>query len=200
MEAARLEADLVTAENTLQAAQQLLGQLSGENERWRQQVQILEKELSLVPARALISSAYLVYLGGANETVREIQLREWLSGFKLQDYSFKNFLSSEQEMLTWKKEGLPADTLSMENAIMIMNTLRTPLIIDPATQASEWLKNSLKKSNDNVEVLNNQDSKFNTNLELSIRFGKILIIQEVDGIESMLIPILRKDLIQQGPR
>ena len=195
MEAARLEADLVTAENTLQAAQQLLGQLSGENERWRQQVQILEKELSLVPARTLISSAYLVYLGGANETVREIQLREWLSGFKLQDYSFKNFLSSEQEMLTWKKEGLPADTLSMENAIMIMNTLRTPLIIDPATQASEWLKNSLKKSNDNVEVLNNQDSKFNTNLELSIRFGKILIIQEVDGIESMLIPILRKDLI-----
>lgn len=200
MEAARLEADLVTAENTLQAAQQLLGQLSGENERWRQQVQILEKELSLVPARALISSAYLVYLGGANETVREIQLKEWLSGFKLQDYSFRNFLSSEQEMLTWKKEGLPADTLSMENAIMIMNTLRTPLIIDPATQASEWLKNSLKKSNDNVEVLNNQDSKFNTNLELSIRFGKILIIQEVDGIESMLIPILRKDLIQQGPR
>ena len=195
MEAARLEADLVTAENTLQAAQQLLGQLSGENERWRQQVQILEKELFLVPARALISSAYLVYLGGANETVREIQLKEWLSGFKLQDYSFKNFLSSEQEMLTWKKEGLPADTLSMENAIMIMKPLRTPLIIDPATQASEWLKNSLKKSNDNVEVLNNQDSKFNTNLELSIRFGKILIIQEVDGIESMLIPILRKDLI-----
>lgn len=79
-------------------------------------------------------------------------------------------------MLTWKKEGLPADTLSMENAIMIMNTLRTPLIIDPATQASDWLKNSLKKSNDNVEVLNNQDSKFNTHLELSIRFGKILII------------------------
>lgn len=72
MEAARLEADLVTAENTLQAAQQLLGQLSGENERWRQQVSILEKELSLVPSRALISSAYLVYLGGANENVREI--------------------------------------------------------------------------------------------------------------------------------
>jgi hypothetical protein len=49
------------------------------------------------------------------------------------DYSFKNFLSSEQEMLTWKKEGLPADSLSVENAIMIMNSERTPLIIDPAT-------------------------------------------------------------------
>ena len=58
----------------------------------------------------------------------------------------------------------------------------------------------LKKNSENVEVLNAQDSKFNTNIELAIRFGKTLIIQEVDGIESMLVPILRKDLIQQGPR
>lgn len=99
-------------------------------------------------------------------------------------------------MLTWKKEGLPADTLSMENAIMIMNSQRTSLVIDPATQATEWLKANLRKANDNVEILNHQDPKFNTTLELSIRFGKCLIIQEVDGIESMLVPILRKDLIQ----
>lgn len=48
--------------------------------------------------------------------------------------------------------------------------------------------------------MNHQDPKFNTTLELSIRFGKVLIILEVDGIESMLFPVLRKDLIQQGPR
>lgn len=65
-------------------------------------------------------------------------------------------------MLTWKKEKLPADSLSMENAIMILNSLKTPLIIDPATQATEWLKRSLKSTNDNVEVLNHQDPKFNT--------------------------------------
>lgn len=57
-------------------------------------------------------------------------------------------------MLTWKKEGLPADTLSVENAIMITNTEKTPLIIDPATQASEWLKVNLKKASENVEILN----------------------------------------------
>ena len=79
-------------------------------------------------------------------------------------------------MLTWKKEGLPADTLSVENAIMITFSEKTPLIIDPATQASEWLKHSLKQSSENVEVLNHQDSKFNTNIELAIRFGKTLII------------------------
>ena len=98
-------------------------------------------------------------------------------------------------MLTWKKEGLPADILSQENAIMILNTHRTPLIIDPAPQATGWLKQSLKANSEGLEILNHQDNKFNTTLELSIRFGKILIILEVDGIESMLFPVLRKDLI-----
>jgi len=69
------------------------------------------------------------------------------------------------------------------------------LIIDPATQATEWLKKSLMQSKDSVEILNHQDKKFNTILELAIRFGKVLVIQEVDGIESLLFPVLRKDLI-----
>jgi hypothetical protein len=42
----------------------------------------------------------------------------------------------------------------MENAIMIMNAARTPLVIDPATQATEWLKSSLKKEHDNLEIMN----------------------------------------------
>lgn len=132
--------------------------------------------MALVPQRALISSAYLTYLGGENEKVREEVLGLWLSGIKMSEYSFRDFLSNESEMLTWKKEGLPADILSVENAIMIKNSQSTPLIIDPATQASEWLKSNLRKNNENMEVLNAQDQKFNTNLELAIRFGKVLII------------------------
>jgi len=31
-----------------------------------------------------------------------------------------------------------------------------------------------------------------------VRFGKTLIIQEVDGVEPMLYPLLRGDLIAQG--
>ena len=122
-------------------------------------------------------------------------LNEWLQQIRVSEFNFRTFLSTESQLLTWKKEGLPADTLSMENAIMIINTNRTPLIIDPATQATEWLKYSLKQNSEGLEILNHQDPKFNTTLELSIRFGKVLIILEVDGIESMLFPVLRKDLI-----
>lgn len=43
-----------------------------------------------------------------------------------------------------------------------------------------------------------QDSNFLTALELAVRFGKTLIIQEMDGVEPVLYPLLRKDLIAQG--
>ena len=33
-----------------------------------------------------------------------------------------------------------------------------------------------------------------------MRFGKTLIILEVDGVEPILFPLLRGDLISQGPR
>ena len=87
----------------------MLSQLSGENDRWKLQVKSLELEMSLVPVRSLISSAYLTYMGSQNETIREKTLMEWNSALKIQDYNFRTFLSSETQMLTWKKEGLPAD-------------------------------------------------------------------------------------------
>ena len=45
-----------------------------------------------------------------------------------------------------------------------------------------------------------QDSNFSTALELAVRFGKTLVIQEMDGVEPVLYPILRGDFISQGKR
>lgn len=43
-----------------------------------------------------------------------------------------------------------------------------------------------------------QDANFSTALELAVRFGKTLIIQEMDSVEPILYPIIRGDLISQG--
>lgn len=67
-----------------------------------------------------------------------------MSLVRINEFNFRTFLSAESLLLTWKKEGLPADILSQENAIMILNAQRTPLIIDPASTATEWLKFTLK--------------------------------------------------------
>ena len=103
----------------------------------------LEREMALVPMKSLLSAGYMTYLGGENEGSRALNLQSWCGACGVADFNFRTFLASEAQLLTYKKEGLPADPLSMENAVMILNSVRTPLIIDPATQASEWLKKSL---------------------------------------------------------
>jgi dynein heavy chain 2 len=35
---------------------------------------------------------------------------------------------------------------------------------------------------------------------LQVRFGKTLVVREVDRIEPLLVPLLRHDLERQGPR
>lgn len=45
-----------------------------------------------------------------------------------------------------------------------------------------------------------QDPRFSTVLELAVRFGKTLIVYDVDHIEPMMYGLLRKDLEKQGPR
>ena len=72
------------------------------------------------------------------------------------------------------------------------------MLIDPSNRASSWLKNHM--ANQKLEVVNYQDSNFTTQLELAVRFGKTLVIQEMDTIEPILYPIMRKELQSQGPR
>lgn len=71
------------------------------------------------------------------------------------------------------------------------------------SQASEWLKNHLNNpelKGNAVEVTTMHDPRFTTALELAVRFGKTLIVAEVDRIEPILFPLLRMDLDRQGPR
>ena len=51
-----------------------------------------------------------------------------------------------------------------------------------------------------LEVINFHDSRFANSVELAVRFGKTLVILEVDTIEPMLYPLIRRDLYTRGPR
>jgi dynein heavy chain 2, cytosolic len=62
-------------------------------------------------------------------------------------------MTSESKILHWKSEGLPGDSLTLENTVMIFNSSKNALMIDPNTQATEWLKKHLQVKG-NVEMLN----------------------------------------------
>ena len=200
-EAGELKAGLQRAMETLEAAQNLLSKLDVEKDRWSNQMQELDGQLETLPLNILMSSAFITYLGEAPEDERATLVADWSQNMGFRDpFRFMLMMSTESERLTWKSQGLPGDDLSAENAVVILNTRQYPLVIDPATQATEWLLNFHQQKGITVEVTTQQDAKFMQKLELAVRFGKTLVIQEVDKIEPLLFPILRKDLQRQGPR
>ncbi|KAM3875467.1 cytoplasmic dynein 2 heavy chain 1 [Diretmus argenteus] len=197
-EAAKLEAEVTKAQETITAAQQLISQLDGEHTRWNAQMSEIKEELDTLPMRAMLAAAFITYLSAASEDRRRNCQETWMTQSGLQKFDLRSFLCSESEQLIWKSEGLPSDDLSMENALVILQSVACPFLIDPSSRATEWLRTHLQEHR--LEVINQQDSNFMTSLELAVRFGKTLIIQEMDGVEPVLYPLLRRDLIAQGPR
>jgi len=199
-EAEELKIGLKKATDQLEAAEGLLGKLGGEKERWQEQVNSLEHELKALPLNTVASAGFITYLPNLSERQREEMLGKWCAYMQCERFDLKRFMSTESEMLTWKANGLPGDDLSMENAVVLLNSKRQcPLIIDPGTQASSWLKKELSGDKP-VETLTTHDARFTTQLELAVRFGKVLVVEEVDRIEPLMYPLLRRDLTRQGMR
>lgn len=128
---------------------------------------------------------------------------------KASAFDIKRFLSNETELLSWKRLNLPGDDLSAENAIGIVNcsvaALSTPLIVDSSGRAITWLHKYLSNQSNAqtnkkavVESVRFSDARAMNAIELAIRFGKVLVLSEVDTIESVLYPIIRKELTCQG--
>ncbi|KAJ3590901.1 hypothetical protein NHX12_008849, partial [Muraenolepis orangiensis] len=149
-EAAKLEAEVTKAQETITAAQQLISQLDGEHTRWNTQVCEMKEELDTLPMRAMLAAAFITYLSSATEDRRRHCLDAWMTHSGLQR--------------------LPSDDLSMENALVILQGIACPFLIDPSSRATEWLRTHLKEH------------------------------REMDGVEPVLYPLLRRDLIAQGPR
>ena len=181
----------LTLTQVLGAAQEMLEKLSGERTRWDAMMGELNGQIGSMAANALLSAGFLVYLADEPEQTRAQYLQEWSASFiqagllpssgpkvgEIGGFSMQTFLSTEGELLRWKGQGLPTDKLSSENAIVILNAHYTPLIIDPSSQAVEWLKTNLQANGGAIEVIVPHEPRFATALELGVRFGKTLVVQ-----------------------
>jgi len=218
-EALTLKNEYLKTEELINKARNLLQKLSNEKSRWEIQQNDLIVQSQMLPFNSCISASFVTFLGYYNESIREKFTKLWKEILKENINLNKNIFSSEvnlessisniykfmineSEALKFKSQGLPFDNLSLENAITIQNTTRTSLIIDPNSKAIEWFKKFIQEKNQNqaFEVISMQDPKLLTSIELAIRFGKMLLIDDVDYIDPFLVPIIRKESFKQGPR
>ena len=111
-EAERLKRNLSIAGTTLVKAQGLIGQLVGEQKRWKIQARNLHEDVAKLPLRMLMASGFATYLAQTPEDVRAEKLSQWQNITGLSSFSFRRALATESELLEWKVMGLPADELS----------------------------------------------------------------------------------------
>ena len=183
----------------LNRAGRLTSALSDEEVRWRETVEELNQELFAVPGDVLVASACIAYLGAFSIDYRRRMSSEWINECQRLNipssstFDLVHCLGEPYKMREWNMHGLPRDEVSLENGIIVTQSGRWPLLIDPQEQANRWIRNMEKDRN--LIITKITDPNLMRVLEMAIRQGTPVLLEELgDSIDPSLQPVLAKSL------
>ncbi len=79
--------------------------------------------------------------------------------------------------------------------------MKVTYIIDPQDLAMSWLKFFVSKANKkSMDIVQASDFKLGTKVELSVKSGRSLIIKDLYKFEPFLLPLLKKEIINEEMR
>ncbi|XP_054012221.1 dynein axonemal heavy chain 6 [Hylaeus anthracinus] len=201
----KLESEMEVVEARLNRSGRLTSALVDERIRWEEMTHGFDKQMINLTGDTLVAAGALAYMGAFTNEYREELLQLWLSSCNdyniktTENYSLITILADPYEIRLWNTHGLPRDKVSTENAILVTQTSRWPLMIDPQEQANRWIRNM--EQNNNLKICKLTDANFMRILEASIRLGTPLLLQEVgEVLDPSLEPILLKQIFVLGGR
>ncbi|XP_076748967.1 dynein cytoplasmic heavy chain beethoven [Xylocopa sonorina] len=181
--AAALQLRAEATEARLTTARALLQKLDTEHRDWQAQLEELTSRKEKLDVEAANVASLLVYENSGKDD-------KWKK-------SAIDLLITERERLLWRAQGLPADTGSLVGASCALRGPLVPIFVDPSGLAVSWLKNNVGSR---LETTKPEDGKFLTTLELAVRFGKPLLVEELVEFPSILLPLLRQRPLKLGER
>ncbi|XP_028395151.1 dynein heavy chain 3, axonemal-like isoform X1 [Dendronephthya gigantea] len=198
-----LEDNIDLCSKKLDRAEKLIGGLGGEKDRWTQAANTLSDKYSKVTGDVLLSSAVVAYLGPFTVDFRNDCIAEWMElclKRKIpcsEGFSVNATLGDPVKIRAWQIAGLPVDSFSIDNGIIVDNARRWPLMIDPQGQANKWIKNMEKQNK--LSVVKLSDANYVRTLENSITFGTPVLLENVgEDLDPILEPLLLKQTFKQG--
>ncbi len=108
----------------LERAEQLIGGLGGEKQRWTDAAKALGEQYITLTGDVLVSSGVVAYLGAFTSAFRADQARDWLKRVQSSVipcsnvFSLVETLGSPVAIRAWNIAGLPTDDFSVENGII----------------------------------------------------------------------------------
>ena len=204
----QLVTDVEQCRGRLDRAVKLMGGLGGERSRWTQSCADLSTSFDCLVGDALISSGSIAYLGVFTPDFRQSIVKNWqqkLEELKIPhtpNCSLRFTLSDPVAIRQWTICGLPQDSHSVENGIIMSKGRRYPLLIDPQGQANRFIKNMGKDSTicqNDIDVIKLSDKNFLRTLENGVRFGRWVLLENIgEQLDAALEPLLLQQKFKQG--
>ena len=109
-------------------------------------------------------------------------------------FALSSILGNPVSILEWQINGLPTDSVSTDNAIMVERSKRWPLLVDPQQQANRWIRNIEQKKG--LSIIKATDIKLARALESAMRMGCPFLVEDLG---ELLLPALDPVLIRPEP-
>ena len=198
----KLERDVDECKKRLIRAQQLIESLGGEKVAWKEYAIRLGEEYIALTGDVLVSSGMIAYSGPFTAAYRAQITIEWAQECvsrkipSSSDFSLQSCLGDPVKIRLWNIDGLPRDSFSIENGIIISKARRWPLMIDPESQANKWIR-KMEGKEGNLLVLKLTDDNFLRMLENKITFGHPVLLENVrEELDPSLEPLLLKQVVK----
>jgi len=190
----------------LERAQDLITGLADEKDRWAEKVVDLGEDIQRLVGDVFMAAASVVYYGPFTGTFRQDIVDKWHAKCKeleipcSENYSLIKTLGDPVLIRDWNLCGLPSDSTSVNNAIIVFKTTSFPLMIDPQMQANKWIKSLELKNQRTLRVVKASEGVSKA-LETSLRMGNPLLIEDLGTqLDSSLEPLLTKQFVIQNNR
>ncbi|KAK7077274.1 Dynein heavy chain 7, axonemal [Halocaridina rubra] len=184
-------------------AEQLLAALGGEKTRWTDNAHHLAQVYIYLTGDMLLAAGDIAYLGAFTPEYRAEQTARWLQECRDREvpcsgeFELASALGDPLTIRDWTLNGLPTDPFSIDNGVIISNTTRWPLLIDPQGQANKWIRN-MEKDNA-LQVVKLSDPDFIRTLENCVQFGQPVLLENVgEELDPILEPLLLKQTFKQS--
>ncbi|GCB69230.1 hypothetical protein scyTo_0001016 [Scyliorhinus torazame] len=194
-----------STERTITLANRLVGGLASENVRWAEAVRNFKQQESMLCGDVLLITAFVSYLGYFTKKYRQDLMdglwKPYLGQLKVpipvtSDLDPLTMLTDDADVATWQNEGLPADRMSTENATILTNCERWPLMIDPQLQGIKWIKN---KYGENLRIVRIGQRGYLDIMEHALGAGEAVLIENLEeSVDPVLGPLLGRETIKKG--
>jgi dynein heavy chain len=187
----------------LERAKSLIDGLGGEKVRWNENVAELDITYTALTGDVLISSGIIAYLGPFTADFRQGIVHDWGERCKEAEIpcspkpSMNSTLGDPVLVRQWCIDGLPTDNFSIDNGIVVFNSRRWPLMIDPQGQANKWIR-TLEVAN-KLELIKLTMGNYMRTVENAVQFGMPVLLEDLgEEIDPSIEPLLLKQTFKQG--